>query len=260
MQVGDYVILKVVAGNALEETYLNPANLPAPGQSVVIQHGNILSHVKDFMYPTEGDYTESVSLINDRWPFIHKKRFNGQNWIPETFCVFSDELRPSLPVIFDLSNWVNENILPVDGHLPDKGMSFEFDIQFWMNHYHNDTEHETVYHRSLTASKVLRMSMLKTNSSNELFVPSELKELHFTGAHCDYDSWPVVYNQVMHAGPLYTNAFPVTIDLAGSNYRLKIENNLITEMGFESINWRVAFMLKAKATEFSMIDRTNTIV
>jgi hypothetical protein len=267
MAIGDYVILQVEAGDKLKEIYMNPAALPLPGAPIVILQGNSLSHKQSIATDTVGDYHQTVDLVwnNDHtqaWLMLIEQRHNGETLIPENFITLQHGLKPTDPFTFNITQWITDNVLPISGELPDKGVMFELDLQFWMNHYYEELRGEMdVFHRTLTASKVVRFAMLRSNYDEPIFVPGGISEISFSGSFMAYVSKPTLYYNVSDYGELVSTAFPVSIVPEDVNFLLKVENNLRNQTNWETLpNWDVSLLIRAKVKEFSMYDITTEII
>lgn len=261
MNVGDYLIHEVEDTNGkLKEKLIDPSQLPAPGESMVLLRGNTLSHRDSISNLTEADCSESVEIQGAR-PMLIQKRYDGESWIPENIFDIRTRLRPSSSVFFGITEWIEDNIPPMSGELPDKGVWFEFQLQFWMNHYYEDKTNNDTFHRTLTATKIFHISVLKTNHQDTPYVVSELKDISFSGAWVAYDSSSILYDAVLDSGDLTEDAFPVSIEDAFPNYSIRIDNALRTLLDWESEpDWEASVLIRIRTLEYSTYDRTNEII
>lgn len=264
MNVGDYLIHEVEDTNGkLKEKLIDPSQLPAPGEPIVLLRGNTLSHKDSIGNLTEGDHASYVEVQVGR-PMLMEKRYDGENWIPENIFTYESRLRPTAPLFVQLTEWIEDNIPPMNGELPDKGVWFEFHLQFWMNHYYEDKTASPpydVFHRSLTATSILHVAVLKTNFQDQPYIVSEIKPISFTGSWVAYDSSSILYEYVIDSGDLSADAFPISIEDASPQFQLRIDNDLRTLLDWETApNWEVKVLIRARVKEYSSYDRTNEII
>ena len=265
MILGHYVIFQVEAGNKLKEIYLDPAALPVPGAPIVILRHNSLSFKQSNNGDSVGDLQQTIEVVTDgvqEWPMLKEHHYNGEVMIPQNFIALHQDLKPTSAVRFNITEWITENIRPISGELPDKGLMFEIDLQFWMNHYYVEKSGaKNVFHRTLTANKLLRFSMLALNYDDPQFVSGDLIELSFSGAFTAYESKPVLYQGVLDYGILDTTSFPASIELVNTGINLLIENNLRYQPNWQDVpDWNVSLLMRAQVKEFSLYDRTNEII
>lgn len=230
------------------------------GGDIQLQQGKFIYHREVQDTDSESDFRESVEVAEFQ-PFKKREWYNGENWIPRDHWFAGESILPSAPYIWGIELWFEENILPLEAEMPDKGIWIQLEIQYWMNHYFEDSGNQLFYHRSLTATKVLMANLLRTNVGQK-YIPGTLSEIGFSGVYAVYDSTPTMYEALDSFEQLSSLAFPVSLyyDSGDDKVYLKLEQDLVTQHGFEDVNWDVKFQLRMKVIQYSQYDRTNEVI
>lgn len=170
---------------------------------------------------------------------------------------------PSDPFYINLSNFIGtyfpNNI--GDGINGDKGVSFEVDLRFFMNHYYyNPAVAPNKLHYSLTGNMLLRFNVLKTNAIGFVYKPSAVQIVSQSFAWVQYDSSRKMYDGVLDSGSQLTgNTTPmVEIYVPQSNASASLRvNNVLREIFSNYPQYIMNLQYTIKAYQLDQSDYTT---
>lgn len=161
---------------------------------------------------------------------------------------------------------------------PDKGLTFEADLFFFMNHvYEIEGSPPTIHHFSLTANLLIRFTLMKTNTS--VFYLGNMTVINASGKWVKYDytvneGKVEFYTGILSNGnaipqigtpgetPNATQCFAVVHDaLTTSTLKFTVSNILRDNTGFSSLpNYDAKVRYKIRALNYDQSDHTYEYV
>jgi len=176
------------------------------------------------------------------------------------FDSFTLTTKPSAPYFFDLKAWILSKY-PAIGDNINKGISFEIDFYFKMNHYYENTEDRIVKHYALTSRLNVVFSAYKSMIAGEGIKTGNWYARQ-TGKWVEYKSDVTPYESILAQGDTTDDCleFDIVSPVEG-DLKIKIINQVNMESAFSNLpDYEVNGIMKIKAVEFSDYEQTSEIV
>lgn len=159
---------------------------------------------------------------------------------------------PNTSHVIDIDEFITTHFPAGDEKNPDKGVSFEFDIQFYLDHKHKTNTDPPYIHYSLSGNILARFSALKTNTSAWAYQLSGLNEISKSFAWIQYDSDTTPYGRKKDNGSSIAGTF-IELSTSGANISLLIKNPLNAVFSGR-VDWELNFKYILKANQYDTLN------